>query len=121
MGRAGRVLVSRYSGSFRLLVSKLLFKQDRGKPRLVLRPKWRQVYSGLVQNAASLRVIDLLEDGASIQVPHTRHSFSPVGFVFFEVRMRSSLTNAAAGFKGCRLPRGSWGRSTWTGSAFAAC
>ncbi|CDJ35910.1 DnaJ domain-containing protein, putative [Eimeria mitis] len=45
-----------------LLVSKLLFKQDR----------------------ASLRVIDLLEGGASTKVPHTRDSFSPVGFVFFE-------------------------------------
>ncbi|OEH79105.1 putative DnaJ domain-containing protein [Cyclospora cayetanensis] len=33
---------------------------------------------------ASLRVIDLLNNGASIKVPHTRDSFSPVGFVFFE-------------------------------------
>lgn len=38
-------------------------------------------------NAASLRVIDLLDDGASIKVPHTRDSFSPVGFVFFEVKV----------------------------------
>ncbi|XP_026193500.1 uncharacterized protein LOC113147378 [Cyclospora cayetanensis] len=49
-----------------LLVSKLLFKQER----------------------ASLRVIDLLNNGASIKVPHTRDSFSPVGFVFFEVPER---------------------------------
>ncbi|KAL8275499.1 hypothetical protein Esti_000450 [Eimeria stiedai] len=49
-----------------LLVSKLLFKQDR----------------------ASLRVIDLLDDGTSMKVPHTRESFAPIGFVFFEVPER---------------------------------
>lgn len=49
-----------------LLVSKLLFKQDR----------------------ASLRVIDLLNNGSCMKVPRTRDSFAPVGFVFFEVPER---------------------------------
>ena len=40
---------------------------------------------------ASLRVIDLLNDGSSTKVPHTRDSFSPIGFVFFEVKAAQAM------------------------------